>query len=291
MNASELARQLKHVGDPIVVATHPRSGTHLMIDLLRWQFRACRSWKWPGQRYNHLYLNLDRLLPIQGTPLDDRAALSMVAKMRRPVLKTHGLPDLAPWKEHRAVWADWVHQRGKFITVARDGRDVMGSYYLSHLRGRERSDTGLGPFLRETRHGYYVPGALENLNRVKLWAYHVDRWRHKTGVLALRYDAITTQPAEVVQQLAAFLDLKPDNRQPLLPPRFTSLWQSRLSRFFSWRPASSALIAPTHQREKYHWSKSFSEADRRFFDTEGGAVLRSLGYVKSDAWVWEETAS
>jgi hypothetical protein len=33
-----LARVLPElVGQPIVIATHPRSGTHLMIDALRWR--------------------------------------------------------------------------------------------------------------------------------------------------------------------------------------------------------------------------------------------------------------
>ncbi len=46
---------------PIEVASHMRSGTHLMIDLLRRQFADCGSWKWPGERNDMLYLPLDAL--------------------------------------------------------------------------------------------------------------------------------------------------------------------------------------------------------------------------------------
>lgn len=44
---------------PIVIASHRRSGTHLLIDLFRRQFRECRSWKLPGERNDRLYVNLD----------------------------------------------------------------------------------------------------------------------------------------------------------------------------------------------------------------------------------------
>ena len=37
---------------PVVVASHPRSGTHLMIDVIRRHFKPCRGWKWPGRPLN-----------------------------------------------------------------------------------------------------------------------------------------------------------------------------------------------------------------------------------------------
>ena len=46
---------------PVIVASHPRSGTHLLMDTLRRQFKACRSWKWPGERLDRLYCSVDEL--------------------------------------------------------------------------------------------------------------------------------------------------------------------------------------------------------------------------------------
>src|SRR4051794_27731921 len=54
---AELARELaRPERRPVVVASHPRSGTHLLIDLLRRQFPACASWKYPLERMDRLYL-------------------------------------------------------------------------------------------------------------------------------------------------------------------------------------------------------------------------------------------
>ena len=49
------------VGKPVVVASHPRSGTHLTLDLLRKQFPACASYKLPAQPLDRLYFALEAL--------------------------------------------------------------------------------------------------------------------------------------------------------------------------------------------------------------------------------------
>ena len=51
----ELLRRLDRLGvRPVVVASHPRSGTHLCIDTLRLNAPACASWKWPFERADRL---------------------------------------------------------------------------------------------------------------------------------------------------------------------------------------------------------------------------------------------
>lgn len=49
------------IGKPIIVASHPRSGTHLTMDLLRKQFPACVTYKLPTQPLDRLYLALEAL--------------------------------------------------------------------------------------------------------------------------------------------------------------------------------------------------------------------------------------
>jgi len=73
---------------PIIVASHPRSGTHLLIDTLRRQFAKCRSWKWPGERLDRLYCNIDEL---NGTRelLHEKKAVDILRRVERPIVKTH----------------------------------------------------------------------------------------------------------------------------------------------------------------------------------------------------------
>ena len=47
------------IGKPILIASHPRSGTHLTIDLLRKQFQECQSYKRLGEPFDRLYLALE----------------------------------------------------------------------------------------------------------------------------------------------------------------------------------------------------------------------------------------
>jgi hypothetical protein len=130
-----------------------------------------------------------------------------------------------------------------------------------------------------------VPDPITDLSRAKLWAHHVESWHAAPGALSLKYEQLVARPAEAIEQLGGFLGLGPWGRKPLLPPRFNSVWQSRLSRMFGWRPASSALIAPTPQRRQFTWLKLFTRDDRAFFDAEAGDVLCRLGYVQSSTWV------
>jgi hypothetical protein len=39
-------RTIDEISKCMMIATHPRSGTHLTIDLLRKQFRDFQSWLW-----------------------------------------------------------------------------------------------------------------------------------------------------------------------------------------------------------------------------------------------------
>ena len=51
---SEVTRLIKGLDRdgirPIVVASHPRCGTHLLIDTLRLNCPETRGWKFPGER-------------------------------------------------------------------------------------------------------------------------------------------------------------------------------------------------------------------------------------------------
>jgi hypothetical protein len=85
-----------------------RSGTHLIIDLLRHQFADCRSWKWPGERNDMLYLPLD----VVTQPSDDWSEARILKALhpaKRPILKTHWtLPDLENLSNHQHHFADWI---------------------------------------------------------------------------------------------------------------------------------------------------------------------------------------
>ena len=71
--------------NPIVVASHPRSGTHLVIDLLRRQFSDVGGHKWPLEPNDYLYVNLERFRG-RDRKLSPEKAKTILNRAKRPVI-------------------------------------------------------------------------------------------------------------------------------------------------------------------------------------------------------------
>ena len=267
---------------PIIVASHPRSGTHLVIDLFRRQFRECRSWKLPGERLDRLYLSVEALfVPGSRSPISEAVAVKVLRRVRRPLVKTHlALPELqgAPKTSPGRIgqyWLDWFDRNGRVVYVYRDGRDVMCSFhFFSMVHPRARCP--LAEFIRQDDCG---------VSRVKAWARGVRRWMREPGVLAVRCEDIHRDPRSVVQRFARELELSPRYREPLLPRQLGSVWESRAHRVFGIRPASSAIISRFKGHRLQRWRDVFTVEDRAFFHGEAGELLIDLGYEESAGWV------
>lgn len=80
MLSKDCVTLFNQIGKPIIVATYPRSGTHLTIDLLRKQFQECESWKFLGESKSNLYLDIDPLLPsLQQSKVEQKLALGLLS--------------------------------------------------------------------------------------------------------------------------------------------------------------------------------------------------------------------
>ena len=267
---------------PIVVASHPRSGTHLMIDLLRKQFAECRSWKFPGERLDRLYCNLD-IMHWDPAPVPWSTAVRILGRTSRPVVKTHAWPDWQWWffKDHSGelgtAWKNWLDRNAEFMYVYRDGRAVMCSYYL-FCRGCDPDvrNMGLSTFMRQSHEGR---------SRVAAWADHVRAWMGRERVRSYRFEDVTRRTDELLQTLARDMDLTRTYRQPMLPRPLRRLTHSRLQRLFGVRPESSAVLGDQKGPAKLRWQEQFTLDDRRFFHEESEGLLVELGYEANDEWV------
>ncbi len=261
---------------PVVVGSHPRSGTHLLIDALRRQFEECQTWKWPGERLDRLYCNVDEMGG--GGLLDAETARRILGRADRPVVKTHAWPGyqdtfLGSQPEGLASdWVEWLDRQGTIFYIYRDGRDVLCSYQLFRQKFDPDAEGPLGAFIRQEEEG---------TNRVRRWVKHVRSWLSVPNVHAVQFERLLDQPETVIQDLADELELDPTWREPLLPRPFQSIWESRWARLVLMQPESTAIINGTRQQ----WQDVFSADDRQFFQREAGDVLIDLGYVDSAAWV------
>jgi hypothetical protein len=266
---------------PVVVASHPRSGTHLLIDTLRRQFDACCSWKWPGERLDRLYCNIDEL-PGDGL-LDDTTARRILRRTERPLVKTHSWPGYqhsflgSHEGELDEEWVDWLYENATIFYVYRDGRDVLCSYQLFRQSFDSDAHGSIGAFLRGTE---------DETIRVKRWADHVRTWLGHPGVHPVRFESLLNDPELVIRRIGTALGEKPRLTQPLLPKPFSSIWDSRRARLLGVRPESTAIINEGGQ----DWEKCFAAEDCAFFHEHAGDLLVDLGYVSSESWI-SETAS
>lgn len=271
---------LEKIGRPIVVATHPRSGTHLTIDLLRKQFEDCKGWLWFGETLHHLYLNLDRLIPGHTPSLSVEKAFGLLRRAPRPTIKTHSTPDLENHENKGRRLGELLLERGDILYVVRDGRDVLCSAYL--WQQELGIDCSLQEFLRRQVNG---------VSRVRWWAEHVTTWVQHEGVNVICFEEITDQPRQMIERLGCILDLSPRFVEPYLPEkvengsRWADYWR-RLTRDFE----STAITGRPNGKSPPEWRSVFTQEDRRFFWREAGDVLEKFGYETDDSWIQNETA-
>jgi hypothetical protein len=256
---------------PVLVASHPRSGTHLMIDLLRRQFASCAARVLPGQSFADLYLSLERFQENAHRPITEQRARGIVKRARRPTLKTHMLPSFERVPPAHREFVMGLVGRSDRIYCVRDGRSVMCSYRIFHDHGA----TPMSAFLRER---------VDGVSRAARWARHIRAWMAEPGVHLMRYEALVRSPVESVEKLGQILGERPLGRQPTLPPPLRTVSESRLSRLLG-RSTSTAIVGKPLPGEAKKWQELFDESDRRFFHEEAGDLLIELGYEQDDAWV------
>jgi hypothetical protein len=265
---------------PIVVASFPRSGTHLLIDTLRLDFPDCRSWKWWGERTDRLYLNFASLA-WERNRVTERKAIGIMRRSRIPVIKTHAVADFshdvvdgALLKEPAKALAGWLRQHARTLYIYRDGRNALCSLFEMKRRYDADSNVPFSTFLRQ---------CIGGKSRVREWADHVRGWMDNADVFCIGMEELLAHPAICVKAIADKLGLPSDKCGCKLPRRIRSIADGRIQRLFSLQPESTALIHPEGGR--MDWRQFFTAADRRFFAEESDDLLIKLGYEEDENWI------
>lgn len=260
----------------VLVASHPRSGTHLAMDLMRRQFASLRSWRWFGLPLDHLYLNLERL-EAESRRFSERKARKIVNRPQRALMKTHFTAGFksgwAQGEDHppSQEWRDFAH-KAQVIYVIRHPMDVMVSYkqFLSAL-DPDIARQDFDAFLRSS----HWDGSSD---RLAWWQAHVRGWSGQAGVEVLRYEDIVKQTAHTVDTIARVLQEAPLGRMPLLPAKVTTRFQTRLSRLFELAPQSTAIIADRRRFPAVDWRASLSGDLRAELEERLQPELARFGY-------------
>lgn len=263
-------------GRPIIIVAHPRSGSHLTIDLLRKQFQECKSWKHLGETKTRLYLDFDKLAPkMQESEAKRKLALGLLNRAPRPIIKAHGLQF---WLKRKS--ADWVRElvaNSDVFYIYRDGRKVLCSLHEFLQSYDPSSHCSLSDFIHQQSSG---------VSRPKKWANLVTHWLDQANgqpnVHLFKFEDFIHKTDECVDRMGNILNLNPLRVEPLLPSSISTLWQSRWMVLTQRQPESTAHITGTKTPK---WQEVWSPEDRRFFHQEAGDLLMQLGYEESDQWV------
>jgi hypothetical protein len=265
---------------PVVIASHPRSGTHLLIDSLRLNFTECRTWKWWGERMDRLYLNLASLNSATN-PLSERKAIRILRRSKMPLVKTHARVDFrcdvvdGPLLDASvSALSAWLRQNAVLLYTYRDGRNALCSFFEMERRLRTAKDISFSEFIRQRPH---------DVNRVLEWADHVRGWMQRADVFCISMEELLAHPAVCLEGVAEKLGLPFDRSTCKLPRRTPTVTLGRLHRLLLLHPQSTAIIHSGNGR--IDWRRYFTPADRRFFADESGDLLIKLGYEEDAAWV------
>lgn len=167
--------------DDLFIVTYPRSGTTWM-QMILYQLTTDGD-----MAIGHI---------AEVCPWFERAAIN-----RRDFQR---LPSPRVFKSHLPYWF-MPKGRGKYLYVARNGKDVAVSFYhfyKSHFRYRH----GFERFFRDFMRGWVVYGS---------WFQHVRGWwkhRDRPNVLFLRYEDLAADLEGTIRRIAAFcgLEIPPD---------------------------------------------------------------------------------
>ena len=235
--------------DPILVASHPRSGTHLVIDLLRRQFPETRVEKELFKPLDSLYLNIERTVS-QTRRLSKKDCGIILKAAKNPILKTHFRSDFTEsWikDESYRISSDVrsLISSALIIYVHRHPFDVMESY-RSLLASSSREVAAL-----DVIEFALSPHWNGNQDRIGWWAQHVQGWAARDDALVIRYMDLLRSPDLCLDQIEKKLGLKAIRIEPLLPKNERSIWRGRLSRLMAVDPSSTAILSRVKSLDRF----------------------------------------
>lgn len=261
---------------PVVVASHRRSGTHLMLDFLRRQFEACcPPFRLGVNPHRYLYFVIDRFRPEHRSHVGVQACQRMMATAPMPALKTHSTPDFPGIIAEARPLCEAALREGVVLYCVRDVRAVLASLHAFERVTKETAARSLSDYIRQDVGGR---------NRVRYWADHVQAWSNLSPAAhIIRYEHMVGDPGSMLAHLAAWLGQEPRRREPLLPPKLRyrqQLWLARLTGI----PESTNVMGRKLGVRPHDWRTAYTDADLAFLEEHAGDTMRTLGYISGDDW-------
>ncbi len=292
----------------ILIATHPRSGTHFIINALCMNFRDV---EFPQIR--NTYSTLEGLfLTHDKTYTKEWQQCLSEDNNKIKVFKTHLMPSEISraldnefyLNEKEKAIIKTIYEHSKIVNIYRDGRDVILSWYFYQKDAAGGLSTGTEIRIKECTFSefirmpnkYYMPirGFEEkDKNRVEYWRAHVNEWLAKEDAVHLKYETLYNDFEATIRNLASSLGMQERLFDKIKRPEFVSAYSSdifsrakrkakRTLRYLFNRNDSKRykVVFPAHPRKGIigDWKNYFNDSDLEFFMRFAKDVMIKLDY-------------
>jgi len=252
---------------PICVVSHPRSGTHLMIDFIRRHFPQTTDWKLPLQDSRVLILDVGQIWKKETTL---EKSLNKLKSIEYPIIKMHGFDYPLLAKNHKD-WLAYLEQEAILFYIVRDVRPMMCSYHEYAKSFWEPARVPIKEFIRQNEKHAPLP----QTSRIKYWADEVVEWVNKPRVQLIKYEDIIKNSAETISKIASHSGLSPSIKTPHLPPKIHNRWHDYFNRYISIQPTTTSVVIKTKTPK---WNEVMDDEDIAFIKAEGAEALKLLDY-------------
>lgn len=184
------------------------------------------------------------------------------------------------------------------VSVFRDGRDVLVSYYFYHYFHLLRTNLYVShvgrrlPFRDPDNVVENLPKFIEMLLAKPIqpgfsWAEFVRVWWRRPGVVSTRYENVRANPGGELRRLVfelAGIDLQPSRIEPIVR-KFSVERQTKR------KPGEENRAGFIRKGVVGDWKAYFSHEARQVFDHFAGDELVALGYETDRQWADCSTAT
>ena len=202
----------------------------------------------------------------------------------------HRIPYLVP----SVIHGHYITPRGmrNVVTVWRDGRDVMLSWYHHQLFSHGWNERIVGKMRKELPFRDYhdvetnLPAFIEyNFERPLYprftWSDYVRRWYNRDGVVAVRYEDLHIDPVEQLQRIVVELtgmELAFDRAKKIVEEFAFSNQSGR-------EPGEENKHSHLRKGVVGDWENYFTKESRLLFKDYAGDELIKLGYEQNGSWI------
>ena len=251
---------LNNVADPVLIATVGRSGTHLMIDTLRYQFADFDIKKRPVERLAAVFVPLDQVAVREYSA---RAARRTIHNAPRAIGRTHDWPQVFEKLEMVDIaMAALFRERASIVQVVRNPLIAFPKLWalFAQIFDWEKGCGGNEAWLADM---------------ARKWAEQVLRLARAPRHLLVRLEDMLETPAREIGRLGVFLGAVPRMREPLVIPPNRNRFESGLARL-SARPRSTHALLRARVRADF--PMAWTAERLAILDEYAGDAMEAVGY-------------